>query len=81
MAAFLPRFDHVVLLSAPAEVLVERLGQRTGEAYGTRPDQVQRAVDLVETVEPHLRRAAGHELDTTAPLEEVVAAILEIART
>jgi shikimate kinase len=80
MNAFLPRFDHVVLLSAPAEVLVERLQARTGDAYGTRPGQVERVVGLVETVEPLLRQAASHEIDTTVPLEEVVARILEIAR-
>jgi len=29
MGKFLPQFDHVVLLRAPAEVIVERLGART----------------------------------------------------
>ena len=29
MGKFLPQFDHVVLLSAPAEVIVERLATRT----------------------------------------------------
>ena len=81
MSSFLPRFDHVVLLSAPVEVLVERLDSRTGDAYGTRPDQVERVVGLVQTVEPLLRRIAGHEIDTSGRLEEVVASVVEIART
>ena len=34
MGQFLPRFDHVVLLSAPAAVIVERLHTRTTNAYG-----------------------------------------------
>ena len=31
MGKFLPQFDHVVLLSAPAEVIVERLATRTDQ--------------------------------------------------
>ena len=34
---FYPRFDHVVLLTAPAHVLVERLATRTTNPYGKRP--------------------------------------------
>src|SRR5690348_11077122 len=33
MGKFLPQFDHVVLLSAPADVLVERLRTRTTNPY------------------------------------------------
>lgn len=37
-AVFYPRFDRIVLLSAPAEVLVSRLASRTTNPYGkTRP--------------------------------------------
>jgi hypothetical protein len=80
MTAFLPRFDHIVLLSAPVEVLVDRLGSRTGDAYGGSPDQVRRVVRLIETVEPLLRRIAGHEIDTTGHLEDVLATVVEISR-
>jgi len=80
MGKFLPQFDHVVLLSAPADVLVERLGARTNNPYGKRPGEVARVLGLVETVEPLLRRAAGHEIDTSARLEDVVAAVLRLAR-
>lgn len=79
MGQFLPRFDHVVLLSAPAAVIVERLATRTTNAYGKRPEEVARVLGLVETVEPLLRRIAGHEIDTSAPLDEVVATLLRIA--
>lgn len=81
MGKFLPQFDHVVLLRAPAHVLVERLRTRTTNPYGKRPDQVTRVLGLVETVEPLLRRAAGHEIDTSAPLEEVVATVLRLAQS
>jgi dephospho-CoA kinase len=79
MGAFLPRFDRVVLLSAPAEVIITRLATRTTNAYGKRPEEVARALSLIETVEPLLRRVAGHEIDTRAPLDDVVATVLRIA--
>jgi hypothetical protein len=81
MRSFLPRFDHVILLSAPVEVLVDRLNSRTGDDYGTHPDQVERVVGFVQTVEPLLRRIAGHEIVTSGRLEDVVATVIEIART
>jgi dephospho-CoA kinase len=80
MRTFLPQFDHIVLLSAPADVLVERLRTRTSNTYGKDPDEVARTLELVETVEPLLRRAADHEIDTSAPLAEVVAALLQVAQ-
>ena len=80
MGTFLPQFDHVILLSAPADVIVERLGARTTNSYGKRPDEVARVLGLIETVEPLLRRAAGHEIDTSAKLDDVVAAVLRLVR-
>lgn len=79
MGKFLPQFDHVVLLSAPAAVIVERLAARTTNPYGKHPDEVARVLGLLETVEPLLRAAAGHEIDTTACLDDVVATVLRIA--
>lgn len=80
MGKFLRQFDEVVLLSAPADIIVERLRTRAGNPYGKRPDEVARVLGLIETVEPLLRRAAGHEIDTSAPLDEVVATVLQIAQ-
>lgn len=81
MGKFLPQFDHVILLSAPADVILARLATRTGNEYGKGPEQAARVLSLIETVEPLLRRAAGHEIDTSAPRDEVVAAVMEIARS
>ena len=80
MRGFLPQFDEVILLSAPAEVIVERLATRTTNPYGKRPAEVARALELIETVEPLLRRIATHEIDTSAPLDEMVASILRLAQ-
>src|SRR5688572_13967021 len=52
---FYPRFDHVVLLTAPADVIVERLATRTTNPYGKRPEEVARVLNLLDTVEPMLR--------------------------
>ncbi len=82
MGKFLPQFDHIVLLSAPAEVLVTRLATRTTNLYGKRSDEVARVLELVETVEPLLRQAAGVEIDTSrASLEEIVATLLRLVQS
>lgn len=79
MRRFLPQFDHIILLSAPAEVIVERLSTRANNPYGKRPDEVANVLHNLETVEPLLRRAAGHKIDTSASLNDVVATVLRIA--
>ena len=81
MGKFLAQFDHVVLLSAPADVIVARLGTRTNNPYGKHPDDVAGVLHNLEIVEPLLRRAADHEIDTRASLDEVVATLLQLARS
>jgi shikimate kinase len=75
---FYPQLDHVILLSAPADVIVERLTKRTNNPYGQRPEDVARTLALLETIEPLLRRGATHEIVTTIPVEEVVERVLRI---
>jgi shikimate kinase len=74
---FYPRFDHIVLLSAPAEVLVERLTTRTTNPYGSDPAQVAETLGFLQTVEPLLRAAATLEVVTTIPVSEVADAVLD----
>jgi shikimate kinase len=81
MPKFFPQFDLIVLLSAPASVIVQRLRIRTTNQYGKQPDEVARVLSLVESVEPLLRRAAGYEIDTRAPLEEVMAILLRLVQS
>jgi len=75
-AQFHVQFDHVILLSAPLEVVVERLATRASNPYGKAPEELGRVVDDLATVEPLLRRVADHEIRTTIPLNEVVMTIL-----
>ncbi|HEX8733236.1 MAG TPA: AAA family ATPase [Ktedonobacterales bacterium] len=81
MRRFLPQFDRVILLSAPPEVMAVRLRERTTNAYGKDPAEAARALELAESVEPLLRRIATDEIDTRAPLDEVVARVLRVALT
>ena len=78
---FYPQFDHIVLLTAPAAVLVERLVTRTTNLYGKHPDEVARVLALQQTVEPLLRAGAGLEVDTSAPLDQVVATVLRVVQS
>src|SRR5690606_36908703 len=73
---FYPQFDAIVLLSAPASVLIERLATRTNNPYGKRPEELAEVLGYLETVEPLLRRGATHEIDASAPFEEVLATVL-----
>jgi len=77
-ARFHAQFDHIILLSAPLEVVMGRLAGRTSNPYGKTPEELSRIVDDVAAVEPLLRRVADHEVRTTMPLTEVVTAILDL---
>lgn len=77
---FYAQFDHIVLLSAPAPVMVQRLATRELNPYGKHPDEAARTLALKQTVEPRLRRAANLEVNTSAPLEQVVAAVLRLVQ-
>jgi broad-specificity NMP kinase len=73
-------FDHVVLLSAPPAVLLERLRTRTTNPYGATPEQRAEVLGYVETVEPLLRRACLVELDGRRPVVELADAVEELVR-
>lgn len=70
--AFHPRFDAIVLLSAPADVLLARLAARTDNPFGKAPEERRRVLADLAEVEPLLRRVASTEIRTTAPLAAVV---------
>jgi shikimate kinase len=73
---FYPLFDHIILLTAPAPIIVERLAKRATNPYGKRPEELARVLHLIQTIEPLLRRSAGHIIDTSVPLDQVVAEVL-----
>jgi AAA domain len=77
---FYDRFDAVVLLSAPAEVLRDRIAHRSTNDWGQGPGERELILFDLETVEPLLRKTCTHELDASRPLDEVVAALAAIGQ-
>jgi dephospho-CoA kinase len=77
---FYDRFDAVVLLSAPAEVLLERIARRTTSDYGKSPEERELILTHLREVEPLLRATCTHEIDATQPLSAVVERLVEIGR-
>ena len=76
---FYPRFDAIVLLSAPADVILERVVGRSTNDFGKTDSGRERILSDLAAVEPRLRRGATAEIDTRAPLAEVVDALERIA--
>ena len=76
---FYDRFDAVVLLSAPADVMLGRIATRTTNAFGKDPAERERILSDLAEIEPLLRRGASHELDATRPLHEIVGELIRIA--
>jgi dephospho-CoA kinase len=76
---FYPRFDDVVLLSAPVDVMLERIAARTTNPFGQQPSERAKILDDLAAVEPLLRRTATIEIDTSVPLAEVVDRLEQLA--
>ena len=74
----------VQLMSSDNLGTIPGMGPGTGFGLGfavsKAPGEAARVLELIQTVEPLLRRAADHEINTSAPLDEVVAEVLRIAQ-
>lgn len=68
---FYSRFGAVVLLTAPVEVLIERVSARTNNPYGTSTAEQSLIREHVLDVEPLLRSSATLELDGRRPVSEL----------
>ena len=75
---FYDRFDAVVLLSAPADVILDRIAGRTTNSYGKTPVERAMILDDLARIEPLLRQSCTHELDASRPLDEVVSDLIAI---
>ena len=76
---FYPRFEAVVLLSAPVDVILTWLATRNSNDFGTSAAERDRILNDIEAFEPLLRAGASAEIDTRAPLDDVVDALERIA--
>jgi shikimate kinase len=77
---FYDHFDAIVLLSAPAEVLLIRIANRTTNRYGKLSDEQELILRYLAEVEPLLRRTCTHELDAAAPLAAIVDQLADLGR-
>ena len=75
---FYDRFNAVVLLSAPAHVILDRVARRTTNDYGKTPLQRAMILDDLARIEPLLRVSCTHELDVSRPLADIVADLTAI---
>ena len=75
---FYERLDAVVLLSAPRDVLLDRIAARTTNPYGKRADERAAIVRQLVEIDPLLRVTCTHEIDATQPIATVVEQVLAI---
>jgi dephospho-CoA kinase len=75
---FYPRFDAVVLLSAPAAVILHRIETRLTNAYGKRAAERELVLRQLVEVEPLLRATCTHEIDAAQPVDVVVELLVAI---
>lgn len=76
---FYPRFDEVVLLSAPVAVLLDRIARRDTNPFGKTAEERDRVLADTADVEPRLRSSATVEIDTRTPLADVVDQLAALA--
>jgi shikimate kinase len=65
---FYDRFEHVVYLYVPLEMLLDRVRTRTTNPYGKTAEQQADITRYVAEVEPVIRRTATAELDGLLPV-------------
>jgi adenylate kinase family enzyme len=75
---FYDRFDAVVLLSAPASVILSRIATRTTNDFGKSPGERAKILTDLESTEPRLRATCTHEIDAARPVDDVVEALVTI---
>ncbi|MEU6788949.1 AAA family ATPase [Nonomuraea angiospora] len=78
---FYPQFDQVVLLSAPAEIMLARIATRTNNPFGKRPEEREAILRDLANVEPLLRATSTVEIDASAPIDKVVQQLEGLAQT
>jgi hypothetical protein len=78
--AFYDRFNAVVLLSAPREIMLRRIAKRSTNPFGKSAHERQRIMADLEAVEPLLRATSTVEIVTTIPVAKVADALESVAR-
>src|SRR5215472_5577862 len=76
---FYRQFDHIALLSAPADVLLARIATRTTNPYGKHPDEQALILRYLAEIEPRLHATATIEIDASAAISAVVGQLEALA--
>lgn len=76
---FYPRFDEIVLLTAPVHVILDRVAHRQNNPFGKAPAERDRIAADTAEIEPLLPSAATVEINTCRPLIEVVEHLASLA--
>ena len=77
MEKFYPYFRSIILLTAPEEIIVQRLQCRQGDAYGQSPEEIARVLRLKKDIEPLLRESADLEINTSTGDQPVADQIIQ----
>ena len=76
---FYSKFDAVVLLSAPLDVILERVATRDSNPFGSTEAERDKIANDLAVFEPLLRAGATVEIDTRRSLDDVVDELESIA--
>lgn len=75
-----PFFDHKVLLSAPLEVMLERVAKRTSNSYGKSEKERAEICWNFRHIQPLLRNSANIEIDSAImDINEIADFLTELA--
>jgi dephospho-CoA kinase len=77
MGKFYSYFEHIILLTAPEALIVQRLESRGSRSYGHSPEEVARILRLKQSIEPLLRNIADLEIDTSMPCQSTIELIVQ----
>ena len=78
---FYDRFEHVIYLYVPLQVLLERARARSNNPYGKSAEHQEDIAREVVEVEPLIRRTATVELDGLLPVEALADRVEECLRS
>ncbi|WP_312168119.1 AAA family ATPase [Microbacterium sp.] len=77
---FYPSLHHVVLLTAPLDVMLGRIEARDDNPYGKSSGDRAEIIANMHSIEPLLRATATLELDATAPIGDTVDIVHDLYR-
>jgi dephospho-CoA kinase len=73
---YYPQFDRLFLLTAPDDIITDRLGTRTNNYFGKHPLELQRVISRHEEFDDELKANGAVVIDSTRPIEAVAETIL-----